>query len=154
MFRILLDNRAAIDLFLPRDHATRMAMAELLHLLDARKDELLLAATSLCEVSRYVECSVYAVDRWRTTKERVERSARAREFLLEHVTVVPVDELVCRRAQTVGVVRDFENVLVAECAVTCGADVVLSGDADAAPPYATVPWLSVGELTAHLKVRR
>ena len=151
MSRILLDTNAAIDIVFPREPDRRASIIGALGMLDAKKDELLLPSLCLKDLSWFLECSRACKERWPNRDERLLRAAQAREFLLAHATIVAIDELVCKRAHANTTERDYDDALVAECAVTSGADVILSSDAKAFVA-SQVPKMTPHELLVHLSL--
>ncbi|MBR3317048.1 MAG: PIN domain-containing protein [Atopobiaceae bacterium] len=152
MSRILLDTNAAIDLVFPREQERREAMIAILCELSEERDELLLPSLCLKDVSYVLENSAAAKRRWAERADRMALSSRARSYLLAHCTIVAVDDLVCRRAHRNHTEPDFNDALVAECAVIAHADVILSSDRRAFNA-SLVPKMSPQEFARHLAVR-
>lgn len=152
MSRILLDTNAALDLVFPREPERKEAMLAIVTSLRENRDKLLLPSLSLKDVSYLIECSKPAKSRWPQREEREHMAAEARSFLLDHCSVVAIDDLVCRRAHRNQMEPNYDDALIAECAVTSGADAIISSDR-LAFNAAAIPKFTPQEFAKHLMLR-
>lgn len=148
--RVLLDTNALMDLAVMRDADRHASMSRIIERLAVEGDRPLIPSLALKDVSYLLESG--RIMREAIPDAHVRRSA-ARAFrarVLEECEICAIDELVCRRAQANADEPDYDDALVAECALANGADVIVSSDR-AAFNGAVVPKMSPAQCARWLE---
>lgn len=127
MTRLFLDTNALLDLVLDRAPGGA-AMQGLVTMARAGYCTLLTPSLALKDLSYIITESPTAKEAMPSRRERMEAAAAARELVFETCEVCSVDEMVCRRAHANDEEPDYDNALVAECAVANGASAIVSRD--------------------------
>ena len=153
MSRILLDTNALVDLCVNRVPKRHAAMMEMLALLDSPDDAVLVPAPSLKDATYIIENSAPFKQVVPERAERMGLARRMRDAVFMQCEVVAVDAAVARRAHRNRDEKDYDDALVAECALASGADVIISSDKSAFE-NARVPKATPEEFAAHLRLLR
>lgn len=125
--RLFLDTNVLTDLIMMRKPWAEAAMG----LIDASQRgacELLVSALALKDASYIVEESKYAKERIPDRDKRRKIACKGRELMLSTCEICTINEVVCRRAQANHEEPDYDDALIAECALVNGADVLVSRD--------------------------
>jgi predicted nucleic acid-binding protein len=154
MRKILLDTNALLDLILPRDVERHAAMRAVVAACREGETELMLSALSLKDASYVIENSAAMKAAFPQAQDRRERSRYARDVAFTLCTIVAVDEEACRCAHRNTSEEDYDDALIAACAVAAKADMVVTSDARAFNS-ADVPFLklSPGQCAKLLRMR-
>ncbi|MEY8437773.1 PIN domain-containing protein [Atopobiaceae bacterium 24-176] len=123
----MLDTNVLTDLIMMREPWAEAAMG----LIDAsqrRACELLVSALALKDASYIVEESKYAKRRIPDRSKRREIAFKGRELMLSTCEICNINEIICRRANANRNEPDYDDALVAECALVNGANAIVSRD--------------------------
>lgn len=131
MSRVLLDTNAAIDLVFARDKSRSQAMVSIMTLMRETEDVVLLPSLSIKDISYFIECNKDVKALIPSRSERLDLARQARELLFSTCTICGIDEDIARKAHQNLSEPDYDDALVAECALAYDAEVIISSDAEA-----------------------
>ncbi len=124
---VLLDTNVLLDLFRPNP-AESMLAAELLDAVASEGNRGIVAATSIKDACWILEDGVAFKQVYPSRASRHALARKLRKFVLNALTIAPVDETTIRRADLNTKEEDFEDAIIAACAELSGADCIVSND--------------------------
>lgn len=128
--RFLFDTNVLLDLFTNR-YPERCDLTRLLVRLLAEEDDVIVPATALVDASYVIENGA-SLKRLVPEREQRQRLARTmQQSVIDTFTIGAIDNLVCKRAQQNKDEPDYDDAIVAECALANKCDFIVSNDAGA-----------------------
>ena len=131
MSRLMLDTNALIDLAIVRDPAVHAAMEAIIGHCVEGEDELLVPVLALKDASYAVENGASFKQVLPHPAQRRALAERIRALAFSFCRVCAVDEAIARKAHRNSTEDDFDDALVAECALAYDADLIISSDRSA-----------------------
>ncbi|MGN0076152.1 MAG: type II toxin-antitoxin system VapC family toxin [Parafannyhessea sp.] len=129
--RILLDTNALLDLFSNRSPERSTSMRAIMGCLSERSDQALVCSTSLVDASYVIENNKAFKAVFPSAEQRRSLARWMRGEVLETCEIAAVDGLVCSRAQQNSAEPDYDDAVVAECALVNKCDCIVSSDISA-----------------------
>lgn len=129
MGRLMLDTNALIDLFIARVPETHAAMEQIVMHSAEEEDEVLISSLSLKDASYIIENSRSFKDVIPDRRIRSQMARKLREIAFDTCTICGIDEAIARKAHLSVAEDDFDDALIAECALAYDADAIISSDA-------------------------
>lgn len=124
---IFLDTNILLDL-VRANPLKRDAAKELLEVVTGRGNKGIIAATSIKDACWIIENGTAFKDAYPDPLDRKRLSGSLRSFILNALTIAPVDEIVIRRANGDSNEADFEDAVIAACAELSEAECIVSND--------------------------
>lgn len=150
--RILLDTNALLDLFTNRIPERSASMRTIMDCLSEREDQTIVCGTSLADASYVIENNKAFKAAFPNAKRRSGLASWMRQEILDTCEIAAVDGLICSRAQQNSTEPDYDDAIVAECALINKCDCIVSSDKTAFND-SVVPKLSPSQC-ARLLMRR